>query len=390
GRDALTGVESVVFADKRVVDLTQGLTLSINNLSQPEGTGADSRFNFTVSLSAASTAPVSVNYSVEGGTATVGTDFTALSSVLTFAPNETQKTLSVPVKADSQVENDETFSVVLSNPVGASLVQARGNGTIQNDDLAVVSMASLSIKEGNSGTQDALLTVSLSTPITQTVTVNYATADGTALADSDYTQTTGQVTFTPGSTRQTIKIPVIGDSVVEADERFQVLLTNPLNAVLDATTASATVTLVNDDQITLQISSDKQNVKVGQSAALTFAFSDAPKGFETGDIQVSGGRVENVVAAPDGKTYTTRFVPAENQNSVNGLVSVAAGSYTDTQGKAGVASNSLTFTGDTLAPGLTLSSDKTSLKAGETANVTFTFSETPTGFEASDVVTTGG
>ncbi|MGI9214038.1 MAG: Calx-beta domain-containing protein, partial [Methylococcaceae bacterium] len=254
GRDELTGVESMVFADKGVIDLTQGLTLSIKNISQPEGTGVDSSFNFTVSLSAASTAPVSVNYSVQSGTAIAGTDFTTLSGILTFSPNETEKTLSVPVKADNLVENDETFTVVLSNPVGASLVQASGVGTIQNDDQASLTITGVELTEGNTGTTDALLTVTLSTAATQPVTVAYATADGTATAGSDYTSKTGTLTFLAGSTSQQIRIPVTGDTLTEADETFSVNLSNAQNAALS--TASATVKIKNDDQAVLSIASN--------------------------------------------------------------------------------------------------------------------------------------
>ena len=253
GRDELSGIESMLFADKGVVDLTQGLSLSIDNISQIEGTGADTAFNFTVSLSAASSSPVSVNYSVQSGTASAGTDFTPVSGVLTFSPDETEKTIRVPVKADTLTEADETFTVVLSNPIGASLVQASGTGTIQNDDQTRLAISAVSLNEGNGGSQDAILTVTLSSAASQPVTVAYATADGTAVAGSDYTASTGTVTFPAGSTSQQIRIPVGGDTAVETDESFSVTLSKPGNAVI--ATASAAVTLKNDDQAVLSIAS---------------------------------------------------------------------------------------------------------------------------------------
>ena len=268
GRDTLTGVESLVFADKGVIDLTEGLTLSINNLSQTEGSETDTRFDFTVSLSAASLKPVSVNYSILGGTATAGTDFTTAANVLNFAPNETEKTISVLVKADTLVETNETFSVQLSNPVGADLAQATGAGTIQNDDQAKVSIASLQMPEGNGGSPKAVLTVSLSAPSSQPVTVNYATANGTALAGRDYTGQTGLVTFQAGTTTQTISIPLTGDSEVEPDETFTVKLSKPQQATLDPNAATATVTLQNDDEAILSIAGGQ--ITEGNSGSRNF------------------------------------------------------------------------------------------------------------------------
>ncbi len=268
GRDTLTGVESLVFADKGVIDLTEGLTLSINNLSQTEGSETDTRFDFTVSLSAASLKPVSVNYSILGGTATAGTDFTTAANVLNFAPNETEKTISVRVKADTLVETSETFSVQLGNPVGADLAQATGTGTIQNDDQAKVSIASLQMPEGNGGSPQAVLTVSLSAASSQPVTVNYATANGTALAGRDYTGQTGLVTFQAGTTTQTISIPLTGDSEFEPDETFTVKLSKPQQATLDPNAATATVTLQNDDEAILSIAGGQ--ITEGNSGSRNF------------------------------------------------------------------------------------------------------------------------
>ena len=256
GRDELSGIESLVFANKGVVDLTEGLTLSINNVNQLEGTGTDTRLEFTVSLSAASLKPVRVTYNVLAGTATAGTDFTPLSGVLEFGPNEQEKTVSVTVKGDTTVETDETFSVQLSNPVGADLAQASGTGTIENDDQATISIAGVSLPEGNG---QAVLALSLSAPSSQPVTVSYTTANGTAQAGRDYTAQTGSVTFPADTTTQTVSIPVTADSEVEPDETFTVRLSKPQQAKLDPAAGSATVTIQNDDQAILSIAGGQIN-----------------------------------------------------------------------------------------------------------------------------------
>lgn len=108
--------------------------LTINNVAKEEGLFGTKTFVFTVILSAASNAPVTVNYDTANGTAAAGSDYYAQSGVLTFAPGQTAKTISIVVKGDWKREADETFFVNLSNAVGAQLQDSQGVGTILNDD----------------------------------------------------------------------------------------------------------------------------------------------------------------------------------------------------------------------------------------------------------------
>ena len=89
---------------------------------------------FTVSLSAAATSAVSVNYATANGSATAA-DFTAANGTLNFAVGETSKTVSVQTTQDTIDEVDETFNVVLAAPSGATLGDATGVGTITDDDV---------------------------------------------------------------------------------------------------------------------------------------------------------------------------------------------------------------------------------------------------------------
>ncbi len=99
--------------------------------------GAASQAVFTVSLSAASAVPVTVNYSTDDGTATAGSDFTAANGTLTFLPGETSKTFIVPTLDDEIFEQDEFFLVNLSNPTGgATIGDGFGVGAIRDDDTA--------------------------------------------------------------------------------------------------------------------------------------------------------------------------------------------------------------------------------------------------------------
>ncbi len=110
------------------------LGLKINDLSQAEGDSGTSLFAFTVSLTAASTRTVSVKYATSNGTATAGSDYTATSGTLSFAPGETSKTITVSVSGDTTAESTETFTLNLTKPSGATLADGQGLGTLVNDD----------------------------------------------------------------------------------------------------------------------------------------------------------------------------------------------------------------------------------------------------------------
>jgi hypothetical protein len=227
-------------------------SLTINDVSVTEGNSGSINAVFTVSLSAASGQPVTVNFASADGTATAGSDYTAVNGTLTFAPGATTQTIPVSVNGDVVNEANETFFVNLSGAANALIGDAQGVGTINNDDsLPTLSINDATVTEGNSGTTNAVFTVTLSAVSDQTVVVNYATVDGTASAASDYISTNGSLTFFPGTTTQTITVRVNGDLLTELNETFFVNLTVSLNA--DITDSQGLGTINNDDQPALSI-----------------------------------------------------------------------------------------------------------------------------------------
>ncbi|MGI9213065.1 MAG: Ig-like domain-containing protein, partial [Methylococcaceae bacterium] len=389
GTDRLSNIETIQFADGPYIP---GLpTLNLADIRLNEGNKGISSAIFVFTLSEPASQAVTIDYATADETAIAGSDYITARGTVTIPKGQTRQTLTLNVIGDTTPESDETFLLQLSNVDGAVLDTTEATATITNDDQPSLSIKSIDVTEGNSGSSKAVLTVSLSQRASQPVTVQYSTGTGgTATAGVDYTAVASSLTFNPGETSKTLSIDIKGDTLVEANENFRVQLTSPQNALLDTTAASATVNIINDDRLTLQISSDKQILNAGDTANLTFTFSDIPLGFDASDIQVSGGRIQNVQADTSRKIYTASFVPEANQNRVNGNVSVMPGSYSDAQGTAGVASNVLNFSGDTLAPSLSISSDKTSLKANETATVTFSFSEIPMGFDVGNIMVNGG
>jgi hypothetical protein len=201
--------------------------ISINDVSVVEGNSGTTAATFTVSLSTPADHFISVNFAPANGTAVAPADYVGVSGMVPFAPGETSKSVTVLVNGDRLDESDETFFVILSAPTGGAVIaRARGVGTIIDDDTATIAISDVSLAEGNSGFKAFAFVVTLSNPSAQTVTVRFATANGTAAAGSDYAAVGGTLTFAPGQTSKTIMVLVKGDTLREADETFFVNLSN--------------------------------------------------------------------------------------------------------------------------------------------------------------------
>jgi subtilisin family serine protease len=241
-RDAIlsSAVPTTSLAGKTVPKLT------IANASRLEGNSGTSLLSFAVSLSAPATEAFSVAYATSNGTASAGSDYTAVSSSLSFAPGETSKTISVEIAGDTTIEAHETFFVDLGSPSNGSvqLLTGRATGTITNDDSVQLSIDNVSASE-SAGT--FVFTVSLNAPSTSSVSVRFATANGTARAgkSADYTATSGTLSFSPGQTTRTFSVNVRNDTTVEANETFFVNLSSALGAVISDSQGIGTI--LDDD-----------------------------------------------------------------------------------------------------------------------------------------------
>ena len=228
--------------------------VSVADTNVAEGNSGTPSMVFTVTLSKASTDVVTVGYTTSNGSA-YADDYLPAVGLLTFAPGETSKNVSVGVVGDTFVELDEQFTLNLSGATNAAISRGVAVGTIVNDDvdqspaiLPTVSIADRSVTEGNGDHAHFMFMVSLSKASEETVTVQYATSDGSARAGSDYRATTGTVTFAPGVMSQMVHVDIAGDTVVEPDETFTVTLSNSSGATIAR--ATATGTIVNDDVAT--------------------------------------------------------------------------------------------------------------------------------------------
>lgn len=225
-------------------------SLAIDDVNVDEAAGTAV---FTVTLSGTVGSPVSVDFTTADGTATAGSDYVTTSGNLSFTGPGTQ-TISVMINDDGTTEGTESFAVNLNNALNATISDGQGTGTIDDND-ADISINDVSNNEGNLAKgkknagnpqlKDFSFTITLSNAVAHTVTVSFATADGTATANTDYQSNTGIVSFAPGVVSQTIIVTVVGDNDQEPDETFSVTLSNEIGANL--VDASGTGTILDDD-----------------------------------------------------------------------------------------------------------------------------------------------
>jgi serralysin len=268
--------------------------ISINDVTITEGDSGTSIATFTVTRSGG-TAAFAVNYATADGTATAGSDYVGQpTGTVSFAAGDLTKTISVTIDGDTTVEPDETFFVNLSGATnGGTIVNAQGRGTIANDDSAPVvgniSINDVTITEGDSGTSIATFTVTRSGG-TAAFAVNYATADGTATAGSDYVgQPTGTVSFAAGDLSKTISVTINGDTTVEPDETFFVNLSGATNGgtIVDA---QGLGTIANDDSAPVV-----GNISIND---VTITEGDSGTSIATFTVTRSGGTMPPQTAQP--------------------------------------------------------------------------------------------
>ena len=250
-------------------------------------------------------------------------DYTAASGVLTFAPGVVTRPVSVTVLGDTRDEDNETFTVILSSPVGAVVGNGTGTGTINdNDATPSLSINNVTVTEGNTGSVNAVFTATLSAASGKTVTVNYATANSGAVAPADYTAASGVLTFASGTLTQSITVPVIGDTIDEANETFNVNLTGPTNASTSDSQGAGTIT--DDDPTTVTIGIADSSVAEGNSGTRAMVFTvtlsaasaqTISASYATANGTATGGLFTGDYATP--LSGSVSFAPEETSKTIS-------------------------------------------------------------------------
>ena len=228
------------------IDVTLPL-LVVQDTSVLEGNSGTNFASFRVKLSRPIQREVRVHYVSADLGATAGLDYGAVEGTVAFPPGSTNQSILVPVYGDLLYEVQERFLVRLSDPVNAWIGDGEAKCSIfDEENFPTVLVDNARVEEGDAGTiTEALVTVRLSSPSSEEVTLTYYTADGTALAVSDYIADRGVLVYPMGVTQQVIAIRILGDRRPEPDEFFSVVVTNVIGAAVGK--GIGTVTLHDDD-----------------------------------------------------------------------------------------------------------------------------------------------
>jgi glucose/arabinose dehydrogenase len=254
----------------------------------------------------------SINYATIAETATAGVDYIETAGTITFDPGETSKQITIPILNDSLAEQDETFGLVIDEPEGADLGIQRTLGiTIQDDDRLDLVFSKPRVNEKD-GTATVTATRGQSSEV---ASVNYTTGDGTAIAGSDYQAVSGTLNFAAGQNSKTITIPIINDTVGEANETFTLKFSNAVGVGLNIED-TAVISITDDDPGNFV----KETVVSGLNQPTAFDWSsDGQKMF----IAQKDGVVK---VFDNGKLLTTPFIDISQQvNNVRdrGLLGIA-------------------------------------------------------------------
>ena len=285
-------------------------TVSVADASANEGNTGTSLLTVTVSTPEVYKTDFTVDYAtVAGGAqpATPGVDYVPASGTLLFPQGTRTKTFTVTVNSDVVDEPAETFLVQLSNSSGPVILDGEAVGTINDNDTATATIGNVTVTEGNSGTTDAVFTMTLNTPYYRDFTLDWATAAGTtdpATEGVDYLAASGTVTFTAGTTTRTATVPVVGDTLDEANETFAVVLSNSTGPTISDSRGDATIT--DDDVLTI----DAADISVveGNSGPTPATFTVTLSGDHSQTITVTvatTGGGPTPPSATAGTDYTT-------------------------------------------------------------------------------------
>jgi methionine-rich copper-binding protein CopC/uncharacterized protein YegP (UPF0339 family) len=315
---------------------------------------SDGYVDIVVSLSAPAQNSVTVNYTTANGTAREGIswDYLGISGTLNFTAGETTKVVRVALSEHDGVEDWEYFQFNLSSPTNAAIGQGSSKvWIVDNDTVLETPTLFISNVEADEKVGTARFVVTLGdfpqgSASNSTVTVDYATADGTATAGSDYVARSGTLSFAPGESAKTIVVDVVDDQLAELAENFRLNLSNATNALIGTTSASATIFASTGSTDTtaptvLSFSPTDGATGVATSSNIVLTFSESiTRG--TGSLLLktaAGATVETFDAATSNRLTlsgsTLTIDPTSDlANGTNYYVTLAAGTIQDLAGNA--------------------------------------------------------
>jgi hypothetical protein len=208
-----------------------------------EGDAGTTDLVFPVTLDRGAGTEVTVHYQTQDLSAVAGQDYEETAGTLSLPSGTTAAEIRVPVLGDVVGEPDEALSLTLSGPsTGVRLLQARQVGVIRDDEVRLAAWGTDALEGGPMLVPTTLFAVVLSRPAPGDVSVDWATADGTAQAGRDYVAGTGRITIPAGGRAALVSVSFIDDTQAEGDEELTLTLSNPSpGAVIEVATATGTI-----------------------------------------------------------------------------------------------------------------------------------------------------
>lgn len=218
------------------------------------GAENDGSVSLTVSRTGSGVGGASVDFTTGDGSATSGNDYLLTSGTLTWSDGDTtDKTISVSLQDDSDVEGSENFTVTLSNPAGAT-IGAIASTTVTLSDVEPGRLEFSGGYEALESAGSATITIGRLSGTTGAASVAYATSDGNAVAGIDYVAASGTLSWNDGEGgEKSFTVPLTNDDDVEGDETVTLILSNPTGATLGTTTSMTLI--IRDDDVAIRFSS---------------------------------------------------------------------------------------------------------------------------------------
>lgn len=233
--------------DTGAIPVPAGVSVSAGNAFVFEGDSGTTTLLLPVGLSAPSGNDVSVDYVVRGLDAVDNVDFTPAVGTLIIPANDTIAHVEVVVLGDTDVELNELIALEITGQTGASwLRKAHGIGTIIDDEPMFELAASVQVSETNTNEVQDIL-VKLDRPAVDTISIDYSTGNGSAVAGTDYLTANGTLTIQPGDAEAVLPLTIVGDLVTESVEQLQISFDNAIGAALLVSPSLVTIDIVDDD-----------------------------------------------------------------------------------------------------------------------------------------------
>ena len=316
-------------------------TIGFSQDSFDAGEGAGSA-QLVVTRSGGLDVSATVNYATSDGTAIAGNDYISSTGSITFAIGEVSKVIEIPLIDDTIPENTLSFTVTLTADGGNGFIGGRSTATVNIIDNDATTFrfnpGTYTVDEGLGAVVLTVEALRIGDP-NDVISVDFVTSNGTAMEGSNYTRTSGRLTFGPNVNSQTITVPIIDNNATEGTTSFMVSLSNPLGPcdpqpcsnVRLGTPSVATVSIIDNDATTFQFASGNYtatNASGVATATVNLSRIGDPNttysvSYATSDLTAVAGRDYQSI------TGTLTFAPGVISQTINvPLISQPVGSPT--------------------------------------------------------------